>query len=67
MAKKEDLKVGDKVRHRFRDNKWQKCTIVKIEGGINGGVRVDCEDGFYGVPDKNILFVPYDLAKVEKK
>ena len=43
MANKEDFKVGQRVRHGSRD--WyQKCTVIKVEDGCNGGIVVECED-----------------------
>jgi len=56
MADRKDLKVGDKVKHRFRENKYQRCTILEVEEGCNGGVRVICEDGFYGERERKAHF-----------
>ena len=64
MANKEDLNIGDKVKHRFRTNKYQKCTIIEIESGCNGLIKVVCDDGFYGGREES-TFCPIDLAKVE--
>ena len=63
MANREDLKKGDKVKHRFR-NYYQKCTIVEVEEGCNGLIKTVCEDGFYGGIEEG-AFPPQDLAKVE--
>jgi hypothetical protein len=64
MANKKDLKVGDKVKHRFRTTKYQKCIVLEIQKGCNGGVKVLCEDGFYGGESES-TFCPQDLTKVE--
>lgn len=44
------LKVGDKVKHGDRRN-YQNCEILEIEEGCNGGIKLLCQDGFYGKPD----------------
>lgn len=59
-CKKEDFNVGDKVKHKFRENKYQNCKVVDIEDGCNGGIIVECEDGFYGQRDTS-RFCPQDL------
>ena len=56
------FKIGDKVKHRFRSNKYQRCVITKIGEGCNGLITVTCEDGFYGgVEDSD--FPTQDLTK----
>ena len=54
--------IGDKVKHRFRSNKYQKCVITKIEEGCNGLITVMCEDGFYGGVEES-TFPTQDLTK----
>lgn len=63
MLIKKELKKGDKVKHRFRNTMYQNCTILEVEEGCNGLIKVFCEDGFYGKPDESI-FPPQDLVKV---
>ena len=63
MADKKDLKIGDKVKHRWRENKYQNCTIIEVEEGCNGGIKVICEDGFYGGREKS-TFCPQDITKI---
>jgi len=65
MADRKDLRVGDDVKHRFRENKYQQCTVLKVEEGCNGLVKVLCEDGFYGGREESI-FPPQDLTKIAK-
>ena len=55
--------VGDLVKHRFRENKYQNCTVVAIEYGSNGRIIVVCEDGFYGGIDQ-ASFAQQDLTKI---
>jgi hypothetical protein len=63
MAKEIDFKIGDKVKHRFRENKYQYCTIVEVEEGCNGLIKVLCKDGFYGGEEES-NFCPQDLTKI---
>lgn len=60
---KDQFKQGDKVQHKWRDNKYQKCTVLRVEDGCNGGIVVCCLDGFYGHPDIS-TFCPVDLIKI---
>ncbi len=63
MANREDLKVGDGVKHRFRENNYQQCSIIEIEAGCNGLIKVICDDGFYGEREES-TFPPQDLTKI---
>ena len=57
MANKKDLKVGDKVKHRWR-NWYQNCEVIEIEEGCNGGIKVLCQDSpIYGFPTIDSTFV----------
>jgi len=64
MAKRSELKKGDKVKHRFRSNMWQKCIVLEVGKGCNGLIKVFCEDGFYGEKEE-VTFPPQDLTKSE--
>ena len=64
MSEEHSFKVGDKVKHRFRDSKYQCCTVVKVESGCNGRVIVICGDGFYGSKEES-AFCPQDLVVVK--
>ena len=66
MKDKKDLKIGDKVKHRWRENKYQNCTIIEVEEGCNGGIKVICEDGFYGGREES-TFCPQDIRKEEEE
>ena len=59
----EDFNVGDLVKHRFRDNKYQHCIILEIEDGCNGLIKVLAKDGMYG-SDEISYFCPQDLTKI---
>ena len=63
MADRKELKKGDNVKHRFRENNYQRCTILEVEDGCNGLINVICEDGFYGENEES-TFCPQDLAKI---
>ena len=58
------FKVDDKVKHRFRDNKYQRCVIIEIGEGCNTLIKVRCEDGFYGGTEES-TFPPQDLIKID--
>lgn len=62
MVNKDSFKVGDKVKHRFRD-KYQNCTVTKVEGGCNGRIIVICEDGFYGKREES-AFCKQDIVVI---
>lgn len=62
----ETFEKDDKVRHRFRDNKYQSCVVLEVGEGCNGLVKVFCKDGFYGKPEES-KFPPQDLEKVPLK
>lgn len=63
MENNRGFEVDDKVKHRFRDNKYQKCVVTKIGEGCNTLIDVLCEDGFYGGTEGS-TFPPQDLVKI---
>jgi hypothetical protein len=62
MADKKDLNVGDKVKHRFRTC-YQRCSVIEVEDGCNGLIKISCEDGFFGGEEES-TFCPQDLNTV---
>ena len=70
---KEDFKVGDKVKHKYRD--WyQKCEVIEVEEGCNGGIKVLSQDSpiydtstprctIKGFGESISTFCPQDLTK----
>jgi hypothetical protein len=57
------LKVGDNVKHKFRENKYQKGTIIAMEEYRLPLVKVLFEDGFYGPNEESEI--PYmDLIRI---
>ena len=63
MADCKGFKKDDKVRHRFRTDKYQKCVVIKVEQGCNCLITVMCEDGFYGKKGES-TFPPQDLVHI---
>lgn len=72
---KQDFKIGDSVKHRFRNNYYQKCTVIEIEDGCNGLILVSCEDmpiydvntsgsPIIGTEKGETFFCPQDLARI---
>jgi len=47
-------------------NKYQNCTIVAIEKGCNGLIKVVCEDGFYGGKEES-TFPKQDLKVINNE
>jgi hypothetical protein len=63
MENYKGFKVGDSVRHRFRENKYQRCKIIEINENRLPLIKVLCEDGFYKSNEESEL--PYmDLTKI---
>ena len=60
------MKKGDKVKHKFRENMYQNCTIIEVEEGCNGLIKIVCEDGFYGGKEES-TFPKQDLKVVSNE
>jgi hypothetical protein len=70
-----NFKIGDKVKHRFRD--WyQKCEVIGVESGINGRIKVLAKDSpkykqigvkmhIVGFEESISFFASQDLRKIE--
>ena len=59
-----EFKKGDKVKNRHRTQMYQRCTVLEIEEGCNGRIKVVCEDGMYTAHEER-WFCPQDLIHIE--
>ena len=76
--KKADFKVGQKVKHRWRPNWYQKCVVIEVEDGCNGGIKVLCQDSpiystegaskgrVVGFKEDTSTFCPQDLSIINQ-
>lgn len=61
---KNQFKQGDKVKNRHKTKIYQRCTVLEIEEGCNGRIKVVCEDGMY-TENEESYFCPQDLIHIE--
>ena len=50
MERYKDFKIGDKVRHKFRENKYQNCIIKEINEDKLPLILVEDNNGEHLLP-----------------